>query len=286
MGITLKIKKPLKGIVKLVGAILSQKHFDAFYGLLFPKYKSIVRSLYYFKGLLGYFRTRNEETWDMAKNIHRVMPYTLVGIGGLEVSYKLAKLMNSNKIGGDFIELGVARGGCAALLASVAFEEFVAVKRTLWLFDSFEGLPEPTKDDFDTNQGKGTGNHIRPLPQGSCLGTLEEVQNLLFYNFSFSQEKIEFVKGWFNKTVPERKQDIGDIAILRIDGDWYESTKTCLEELYDKVVQGGAVIIDDYQSCYGCEKAVTEFVQKRGLNIDIKLDGRGGCYFLKPNLGD
>ena len=94
-------------------------------------------------------------------------------------------------------------------------------------------------------------------------------------------DRIEFVKGWFENTVPVTRKQIQQIAVLRIDGDWYESTKCCLENLYDKVSSGGYVIVDDYQSCYGCRRAVDEFIQNRCLSPDIKFDGRGGCYFKK-----
>lgn len=261
---------------------MTPNQFSRLYNFLFPKYKSVVRFGYSTK-LIFYSIMGNREMSAMAAAIYRVMPYTLVGIGGLEATYRLARLANEREIPGAFVELGVARGGAAALLAGVAFDQGSKIERKVWLFDSFEGLPEPTKDDFQANGESGaiTGHHVRPLPKGSCLGQLEEVQHLMFQEFAFPRNRVELVKGWFQDTLPLRGKEIGAIAVLRIDGDWYESTKCCLENLYDQVTRGGVVIVDDYKSCFGCEKAVDEFLARRGLAPRLELDGRGGCYFFK-----
>ncbi len=183
---------------------------------------------------------------------------------------------------GDFVELGVARGGCSALLRVDNFSraEHWRAWRRLWLFDSFEGLPEPTAEDFGPD--RTTGDHVRPLPKGSCLGTLDDVTNYLIGRLAFPSDGVVFVKGWFDQTIPTVVDSMEAIAVLRIDGDWYDSTKVCLEGLYDRVSPGGAVIVDDYESCYGARRALDEFIASRGANVDIHLDKRGGCWFLKP----
>jgi hypothetical protein len=283
MSVALTLKEFLKLNFRILQAILPERAYEAFYGWAFLRYKALVRFLYYQHGLLVY-SWREPEQWEMIKTIHSIMPYTLVGIGGLHATYRLAMKMNKDKVPGDFVELGVARGGCAALLGSTIFstgQTGEVQRRRLRLFDSFEGLPEPTEKDFKTPDTATTGRHVRPLPPGSCLGTLEEVKYLLFDVKKFPESRIDFVKGWFENTVPAEKNKIDNIAILRIDGDWYESTKVCLEGFYDKVVPGGAVIIDDYHSCYGCQRAVDEFIQNRQLNVKMHFDGRGGCYFFK-----
>ncbi len=228
---------------------------------------------------------RDREAWARTRRVHRVLPYTLVGVGGLEATDRLARAVVADAIPGDFVELGVARGGCAALLGSTLFENAHqgVIGRRLWLFDSFEGLPAPTDEDYSGEGGeRTTGDHIRPLGVGDCLGTLDDVQDLLLRRFRYPADRVRFVKGWFQDTIPVVRDEIGRIAVLRMDGDWYESTRTCLEGLYDKVVPGGAIIIDDYEACYGCERAVTEFLDARQLEVDMHLDGRGGSYFRKP----
>ncbi len=279
--ISFYLKKGAKKILGRLEKVLPQSTFDKFYAFALPKCKSLVKGVYQIKGVV-YLLTVNKEGREMVKRISRIMPYTLVGVGGLEATYKLAKMLNNKGVEGDFVELGVARGGCAALMADVAFESNNCVERQMWLFDSFEGLPDPTEDDYSSTQHRTTGDHLRPLSKGSCLGTFDEVQNLFFDKNTFPKDKVFFVKGWFQDTLPIRGKDIGEIAILRIDGDWYESTKCCLDYLYDQVVDGGAVIIDDYKSFFGCQKAVDEFIANRNLNVKISLDGRGGCYFIKP----
>jgi hypothetical protein len=248
----------------------------------YPKYKAFGRRLYQVKGLI-FYRFRNKEKWMMVRKICLVMPYTLVGIGGLEATYNIVKEVCKRNLPGDIVELGVARGGCAAMMASVMFDQSCSENpvRKLWLFDSFEGLPGPTEKDFNAELGVGTGEHLRPLSQGSCLGTLDEVRHLMLNKNNFPENQIVFVKGWFEDTIPDVGKTIAEIAVLRIDADWYESTKRCLEGLYDRVVEQGFVIIDDYQSCYGCRRAVDEFFQQKRFSPDMKYDGRGGCYFSK-----
>lgn len=277
MNTSLRFKRYLKIMVRLLERVLPKTLFDKFYAFAFPQYKILIRFAYMTKSLI-YLLKRDREGWLMAQKIYLIMPYTLVGIRGLEVTYKLCKMMNEKNIKGNFVELGVARGGCAALMAEVAFNSG-GMERQLWLFDSFEGLPDPTDDDYSSGN---TGEHVRPLPKGSCLGTIEDVQTLLFSILNYPNGKIYFVKGWFQNTLPIRHKDVKDIAVLRIDGDWYESTKYCLEYLYYQVVSGGVVIIDDYQTCYGCKKAVDEFISKNNIHANMMFDGRGGCYFIKP----
>jgi hypothetical protein len=180
------------------------------------------------------------------------------------------------KLDGSLVECGVAQGGSAALIGLL--EHASGSPRRLFLFDSFEGLPEPTAEDFLDGR---TGTHLRPLPKGSCLGTFDEVSWLLFDELRLRRDRITLVKGWFQDTLPASREVVGPIALLRIDGDWFESVKCCLEELFDSVVCGGAVIIDDYTSCYGAQKAVDQFIASRGLVVDLIPDGRGGCYFFK-----
>jgi hypothetical protein len=279
----LTLKSKIKKLVRFAETALPAPVFNALWNFALPKYKATVRALYRVKGFLCY-RFSDPASWKMVREIHSILPYSLVGTGGLEATYRLCSEMDARSIPGDFIELGVARGGCAALMAGVMLKGGGNGRR-LWLFDSYEGLPDPTAEDYGPGKSSGTGDHVTPLVRGSCLGTLDEVQHLLVSKKGYPRDRIEFIKGWFHDTVPVHRDRIKGIAVLRIDGDWYESTKTCLEGLYDLVAPEGAVIIDDYQSCFGCKRAVDEFIAARGLNVDIVLDGRGGCYFRKPRHG-
>jgi len=210
-------------------------------------------------------------------SIFSIMPYTLVGASGLEATYDAVYEAQRRRLPGSLVECGVARGGSAALMAIVAAR--FGNRRRIWLFDSFEGLPEPTSDDF--LEGR-TGLHIRDLPEGSCLGKLEDVNDLLFNKIRLDRNNITTVKGWFENTLSQHVNEIGGIAVFRIDADWYESVKCCLDTFYKNVVPGGYIIIDDYGSCYGAKKAVDEFLITHNLRVRLIPDGRGGCCFVKP----
>lgn len=91
---------------------------------------------------------------------------------------------------------------------------------------------------------------------------------------------VVIVKGFFEKTFEEKKDDIGKIGILRLDNDWYASTKYCLESLYDSVIPGGVVLVDDYGTFVGCRKAVNNFREARGIKSPlIKTEGSCDEYF-------
>jgi O-methyltransferase len=121
----------------------------------------------------------------------------------------------------------------------------------------------------------------RLAPVGTNVASIDEVRNLFFNTLRLEESNVMIIKGWFQNTVPEYQSRIGPIAILRIDGDWYESTKVCIENLYDNVVDGGYVIIDDYGFFPGCKKAVDEFVERRALKARLSLIDYSRVYFKK-----
>lgn len=239
-------------------------------------YRSLLRILY-FRHVIDSWVINDVERRAKTTKIFKVMPYSLVGASGLEATCDAVYDVEKRGLPGSLVECGVARGGSAALMSLVAAQ--FGNRREIWLFDSFEGLPEPTSHDF---VGDRTGFHIRDLPKGSCLGKLEQVEWLLFNKMRLDRKKITLVKGWFESTLSQYMTIIGAIAVLRIDADWYESVKCCLDSFYDNVMPGGYIIIDDYGSCFGARKAVDEFLSDRKLQVQLVSDGRGGCCFVKP----
>lgn len=260
------------GCLAVLYRILPRASYDRMYFYLFPRYKVWLRRRYRAAAL-----RRPGADAERVETVFHCMSYSLVGWQGMEATYECTKRALTEQVPGDLVECGVAQGGSALLIALVS-KRFAAGARRLWLFDSYEGLPDPTAEDYQ--DGK-TGAHIRPLPKGSCLGTIEEVSRLLFQEHGLNPSGIHLVKGWFQDTLPKVKAEIPSIAVLRLDGDWYESTKTCLEHLFDKVSEEGYVILDDYFSCFGCKRATHEFLQSRGKSYEIVPDGRGGAYFRK-----
>ncbi len=114
------------------------------------------------------------------------------------------------------------------------------------------------------------------------VGTLETNKRLLDEIVSYERDFIHYHKGFFQNTVPEAAADLASVAILRLDGDWYASTKVCLYFLYDKVVRGGFVIVDDYGADEGCKKAVDEFLSERRINVRLQKVGSELRFFVKP----
>lgn len=179
-----------------------------------------------------------------------VQPYTLVGRERIRNLYNLARRIESERIPGDVVECGVCNGGTAAILARFATRSQLG--RTVWLLDSFQGMPETTPEDED-----GARAHI-----GEEVGDLRcvhEVLNLV----GAEMDRVRIVPGWFKETFPTLR--ISQIALLNIDADWYASVKLCLEAFYDRVVPGGFISIDDYGHWRGCRKAVDEFFRVRQL---------------------
>jgi len=228
----------------------------------------LATSLYYTKQGIAdwWFYNKPRQTPDekvRAFMIEEILPYTMVGRKGLVISFDLVVVIEQQGLRGCLVECGVARGGCSALMIRLSniYRQTTKARRNAWLFDSFEGLPEPTEADGILRKPQGEDKSSWDLAKGYCLGTQEEVEKLLFNEFGFSRDKVHLVKGWFQDTLPRYREKVGDIAVLRIDGDWYESTKCVLENLYDNVVDGGYVILDDY-ALVGCRKAVDEFFAK------------------------
>lgn len=196
--------------------------------------------------------------------------YTMLSYPRLSKLYEAACQLHKERIDGSFVECGVWNGGSAGIVAAAQNDN----SRHSWLFDSWEGLPEPSEYDISYAGEPGT--------KGDLLGSEDKVRELLFQKLKLSQETTHLIKGWFNDTLPVHKKHIGDIALLHLDCDWYKSVKFCLNELYDSVIQGGFIFIDDYGHWSGCKKAVDEFVTERNLKIDLIEIDYTGVYFQKP----
>ncbi|MAZ41041.1 hypothetical protein CL654_02900 [bacterium] len=197
-----------------------------------------------------------------------IAPYTLVGNKGLTNVYNLAIDVEEKKIPGNFVECGVWKGGCAAVMASIT--DRYKSGRTTWYFDSFEGMPPPTEEDA---RGEGKKGDVESITGDILKTSVHDVEEVVFEKLNLPRDKNIIVKGWFQDTLPKRKKEIGKIALLRLDGDWYESTKVCLEELYDQVELGGYIIIDDYGAWEGCRRAVHEFRDTYGVEMNLKFIG-------------
>jgi predicted O-methyltransferase YrrM len=184
--------------------------------------------------------------------------------------YHACQYVVSRDIPGDVVECGSAQGGSAALMALTLRR--MKSRRKMWLFDTFEGLPAPSAQDPDFE--------VAELFTGTCVGTLEEVREL-FQRLNVADD-VEFVKGLFQETLPA--SSVSAIAVLHIDGDWYESVKVCLNVLYDKVVPGGMIQLDDYGYWQGARKAVDEFLAQREIRVPLQRLDYSGRFLIKPGV--
>ncbi len=172
---------------------------------------------------------------------------------------------------GSYVECGVAKGGCLALLS------YFAGNRKVWGFDSFEGMPELSVED--EGDGKNWVGYKCSEFEGE-IGARKIVEETSpFY------QNTTIVKGWFDQSLEVNKSNIGEIAILRLDNDWYTSTKYCLDTLYQAVSENGIIIIDDYHTFIGCRKAVDEFRSIHKISDKlITIENNTEVYWKKTNL--
>jgi len=161
---------------------------------------------------------------------------------------------------GHLIETGVWRGGAPIFMRGVLKAHGVT-DRLVWVADSFEGLPEPDPDQFPLEAKVQSGPVMQRTYHNFAVG-LEEVKRN-FAAYGLLDDQVKFLKGWFKDTLPTAP--IGPLALMRLDGDFYESTRDGLNSLYDRLSVGGFVIIDDYgeDSWTYCRKAVDEFRSER-----------------------
>lgn len=219
--------------------------------------------------------------------IAKIADHTMVSFEKLVPLYQQAAYCEQVGLPGAFVECGVWKAGCVGIMAQANLK-YGKERRELHLFDSFEGIPEPDAAvdgsaavAFAKQAGGGTGGALKPLAdQYGGVGTLDVCQKLINGTLGYPKEHTHYHVGWFQDTVPVA--DTGPIAILRLDGDWYASTKVCLEHLYDRVVPGGFVILDDYKAYEGCELAVREFTEARGIRPYLHHLDRWGRYWIKP----
>jgi O-methyltransferase len=230
---------------------------------------------------------------EIQEMIARVSSHTMVTTPRLISLVHQVRLCEATGIPGAYVECGVWKGGAMGLMA-LANLKYGTMRRDLHLFDAFTEICEPDeKVDGDRavqearswTRGGGTTGRLTPLTgfydAFGGPGSLEENVELLERTIGYDSERIHYHEGWFQDTLPRDAESVGPIAILRLDGDWYASTKTCLEHLYDQVVSSGFVISDDYGTYDGCRKAVNEFIAQRGLHVQTHKVDSECIYWIK-----
>lgn len=183
----------------------------------------------------------------------------------------------AERIPGDLIETGVWRGG-ATIFMRAMLKSLGIADRTVWVADSFEGLPEPDAEKYPVEAKAHQGGVMKGAYKHFAAG-LDQVQSN-FRAYGMLDERVRFLKGWFKDTLPTAP--IERLALMRLDGDYYESTMDALTSLYGKLSAGGYCIIDDYgeDTWTYCRKAVDDFRADRGINEQmIQVDTK--CFYWR-----
>ncbi len=217
------------------------------------------------------FNIFHKETLKLVKDFTMTSPERLYGL------IEAVKYISMNNIKGDIVECGVWRGGSMMAVANTLLS-INDTQRNLYLFDTFDGMSEPdSRKDIDTNQ-MGALTYLSKNKKSEddfiwAYAPLDSVRQNLF-SIGYPRENINFIKGKVEETLPYNK--IKEIALLRLDTDWYASTKHEMDVLFPLIKKGGVLIIDDYGHWEGAKKAIDEYIQENNVLILLnRLDYSG-----------
>lgn len=205
-------------------------------------------------------------------------PYTMTSAERMFALWTATRYVVEARIPGDLVECGVYRGGSAMVMAH-ALRSIGSTDRTLWLYDTFEGMPEPGEFDMraqstaeSTETRSRWASEQRDGHNAWCFAPLDEVHTNM-QRTGYPTDRVRLVKGRVEDTIPDSAPE--RIAVLRLDTDWYASTRHELEHLYPLVSPGGVLILDDYGHWEGARRAVDELMANRPLLLNrIDYSGR------------
>jgi len=204
---------------------------------------------------------------DFVETYNKVCAYTLTSPERIFSLCEAAKYVQENNIEGDVVECGVWKGGSMMAVAET-FLKSGDTSKNLYLLDTFEGMPPPTENDVDiagVTAESLLGSADKEIEESVwCRATLDVVKDALA-STGYPDEKVHFIKGMVEQTIPQFVPD--KIALLRLDTDWYESTKHEMEHLFPRLSKGGVLIIDDYGHWQGARKAIDEYLENNNVRI-------------------
>lgn len=196
---------------------------------------------------------------DFLPILKRCQPATMTSIERLYGLYKSVAYVSAARIPGDIVECGVWRGG-SMMCAAMTLRQAEDTDRRLFLYDTFEGMVPPLLADVDVSgQPAAARLSMEQRSEDSRIWAYAPIETV-HYNMAstgYPEERIVYVRGPVEKTIPETMPDA--IAVLRLDTDWYASTRHELEYLFPRLVRGGVLIIDDYGHWKGARRAVDEY---------------------------
>jgi len=217
------------------------------------------------------FRKLGYEIWHISRDYSKqdieimnyARPFTLTNDGTMKSLIDAVRYIEENQIEGTFVECGVWKGGSIVIMVKT-LQELGITDRDFYLFDTFEGMSKPTKHDIAVTKeiALSTYNHKYDY----IIESLDQVKKVVFAT-GYDKSRFHFIKGKVEDTLPKNCPD--KISLLRLDTDWYESTKQELESLFPLLSSGGILIIDDYGVWRGAKKATDEYFEKNKVQIHL-----------------
>jgi len=206
--------------------------------------------------------------------VARVKPFTLTSVERIAALLNAVNYVVTNHIPGDIAECGVWRGG-SMMAVALALLSRGETSRALYLYDTYEGMSEPTQHDR-SHDGVSAADQLARTPRGTgdwCYASLEDVRSNLLAT-GYPKDKIHLVKGKVEETIPGTLPE--HLSLLRLDTDWYESTKHELTHLFPLLDPKGVLILDDYGHWLGAKKAVDEYFREHPASVFLhRIDSTG-----------
>lgn len=215
---------------------------------------------------------------DEAEIFRQVRPWTMTSPDRIYALIQAVRYLSANDIAGAIVECGVWKGGSMAAVARTLLQ-MQDVSRELYLFDTFEGMTEPTMKDVD-HTGKKASQVLLEIPGDKCDDApLEQVKEVLFAT-GYPKERIHFVQGRVEETIPISAPHT--VSLLRLDTDWYDSTRHELVHLFPRLSKSGVIILDDYGHWQGARQACDEYFAQNRIPILLNRVDYSGRIALKP----
>lgn len=232
------------------------------------------RAVNHFFNYLGYAILPKQEseyhyTPDIDQEFRKIYeqckPYTRCGLPSAFSLYQAVKYVIQEKIPGALVECGVLRGGCSMIAALTAIS-LNDTKRKIYLYDTFKGMSEPSSlFDHSIDGRRNALQEWKSRQKGThnewCYAPLDEVMKRL-EGTGYPKNQLVFVEGKVEETLSRTMPD--EVAVLRLDTDWYESTAQEMKCLYPRLSTGGVLMLDDYGYWKGSQKAVDEYFETTG----------------------
>ena len=206
---------------------------------------------------------------DLELFIKIVQPYSMTSIERISELYYSLEYIRVNNIDGDVVECGVWKGG--NILGIMDYLHHHKINKNIWLFDTFEGMTDPEENDIDLNNNHAS--NMLHIPVVLAYSPIDEVKENLSKS-NFNKENLIFVIGDVSETLINKNNIPEKISLLRLDTDWYKSTKDELNYLYPKLENKGVLIVDDYGHWKGSKQAVDEYFYNKNVLIQ-KIDYTG-----------